>query len=197
MKWTSFGCKLTAVLAGLLLFGMTGGAALAYPPPTGSATMTLSGTSPTVGSTISVSTTVVNQSGIPRSNLACTFEILSQPGTDASIDTTPVRTDLQGTATASLMVGSTPGALVVGATCGEVTSQVEVEVTGTAAAPAAPELPAAPAAAPAPAASLNLPATGTGPAETAPSGLLMALLAGGLLFVGFGSAVRIVSRRSR
>jgi hypothetical protein len=169
---------LAAPFAGLLLFGMVGSTALAYPPPTGSVSMTLSNIAPATGATVSISATVLNQAGVAQSGLECTFQVLSQPGTGATVDATPKLTDASGIATTSLNVGTTPGAILVGATCGQLTSQVEVEVTA-AAAPA----------------SDNLPSTGTGPVDTTPSGLLLTLLAGGLLLVVSGSAMRIATKR--
>ena len=87
MKWSSFGCKLAALFAGLLLVGVVGGGtALAYPPPTGSVTMTLSNSAPATGATVSISATVVNQAGVAQSGLECTFQVVSQPGTGATVD---------------------------------------------------------------------------------------------------------------
>jgi len=182
MKWSSFGSKLAALFAGLLLVGMVGGTALAYPPPTGSVSMTASNGAPAPGTTISVSATVVNQSGVAQSGLSCTFQIASQPGTGAAVDTTPTLTDTNGVASALLAVGSTPGEIVVNANCGGLTSQVLVAVGGSAAPATAPM-------------GLNMPSTGTGPVDTTPSGLLLTLLAGGLLLVVCGSAVRVATKR--
>ena len=78
MKWSSFGCKLAALFAGLLLVGVVGGGtALAYPPPTGSVTMTLSNSAPATGAGVSESTTVVNQAGVAQSGLECALPVVS------------------------------------------------------------------------------------------------------------------------
>jgi len=77
------------------------------------------------------------------SGLACTFDIASQPGSDAAVYPGPVYTDPTGTATTSLQVGSTAGPIIVDANCGDLTAQVSV-VSGAAVA-------------------VQLPATGEGP----------------------------------
>jgi hypothetical protein len=134
-----------AVLATALLLAATawGTARAQYPPPTGNVTLTSSITAPQVGDTITITALVRDVAGVAVGGLACTFDIASQPGTDASVYPGPVVTDLTGVATTSLNVGSTAGPIVVDANCGDLSAQVSV-VSGTATA-------------------VQLPATGEGP----------------------------------
>lgn len=197
MKWSSFGPRLAALAAGVLLVGMLGSAASAvqYPPPTGNVSLSASNATPAAGASISISATAVSQFGTPASGLSCTFQIVSQPGSSAFVDTDPKVTDADGMASTTLNVGTTAGMIVVGANCGELSSHVTVQVRANApAAPAAPIEPAAPAA---PAATtLRLPPTGTGPEGSTPDGLfLIATL--GLLCVAAGSALRITAKQAR
>jgi hypothetical protein len=95
-------------------------------------------------------------------------------------------TDVYGTAVSTLNVGTTPGTILVGANCGEFTSQVAVQAVG-------------PAVGPAPGVTVRMPATGTGPAESQPygAGLVAALLIGGLATLGVGSVLLVAGRRVR
>jgi hypothetical protein len=184
MKWFSFGSKLTALCASLLLVGALGGTALAYPPPTGSVSMSLSNTTPTTGSTVSISATVINQAGAAVQGIECTFAIISQPGTGATVEAGPKLTNYGGVATTTLTTGDAAGTVVVGANCGEMSSQVLVQTT--AAAPSAG------------AATLRVPPTGTGPGDTTPIGLfLTVLMVGGIACLAGGQTLRIVSKRAR
>ncbi|HUS81628.1 MAG TPA: hypothetical protein VM013_00030 [Dehalococcoidia bacterium] len=181
MKWSSLGVKLAGLAVGVLLVGVLGGTALAvYPPPTGSVSMGTSNTTPATGTSVSVSATVLNQFGSPAFGLSCTFQIASQPGSDAVVDAGPKMTDDYGIATTTLNTGTTPGSIVVDANCGELTSQVLVQVAG------------------APSATILLPATGTG-SEAAPTSLVLiaTLLATGLLCMAGGTSLRIAARRAR
>ena len=179
MKWSSLGVKLAGLAAGVLLVGMLGSTASAvYPPPTGSVSMSTSSTTPAAGTSVSISTTVLNQFGSPAFSLSCTFQVLSQPGSDAVVDAGPKVTDDNGVASTTLNVGAAAGTIVVGANCGEMSGQVSVTVQGASGAP-----------------TLRLPPTGTGPAETAPIWLIV--LATGLLCVVAGSSLRIAARRAR
>ena len=68
-------------------------------------------TAPPTGGSVEVTCTVVDSAGAPvTQNEPCTFTVVSQPGTDASLGTTSVTvvTDEDGVATATLNTGSTP-----------------------------------------------------------------------------------------
>jgi hypothetical protein len=187
MKLISLAVRATALIALALVFAHVGlsGTAAQYPPPTGNIIMGASNATPTAGTSVSVSATVVNHTGTAMPDLSCTFQVLSQPGTDATVDAGPKTTDANGVATSTLNVGSTAGTIVVGVTCGELESQVAV-VAGAAVAPAEPGAPAAAA----------LPPTGFAPvARTLPAGALMALLCTGLLALSAGSTLCLVSSR--
>ena len=134
-----------ALLATALLLAATawGTARAQYPPPTGNVTLTSSITAPQVGDTITITALVRDVAGAAVSGLACTFDIASQPGSDASVYPGPVYTDLTGAVTTTLQVGSASGPIVLNANCGDLSAQVSV-VAGTAAA-------------------VQLPATGEGP----------------------------------
>ena len=181
MKWSSIGSKWVALAAAVLMIGIMGATASAvqYPPPTGNVSMTASNAAPAAGSTISISATAMDPTGAVLANLACTFNIVSQPGTSAVVDAGPKTTNASGVATTSLNVGTTAGTVVVGTLCGELSSQVTVQVAA--------------------AAGVRMPATGTGPVDSAPYGLAMiaGLLAGGLTFLFAGSALCVVARRVR
>jgi len=160
---------------------MLGGTASAqYPPPTGSVSMSTSSATPATGTSVSISTTALNQFGTPAFGLSCTFQVLSQPGSGAVVDAGPKVTDANGVASTTLNVGTTPGSIVVGANCGELSSQVLVEVQG------------------APAGTLRLPATGTG-SEAAPTVpvLIVTLFATGLICVAGATSLRRAARRIR
>lgn len=166
------------LLAVLVLAGTAWGTAGAqYPPPTGNVTLTSSVTAPRVGGATTVTAQVRDVQGAAVGGLACSFQIISQPGTDASVATGPVYTDATGAATAALQVGSTAGPVIVGCSCGELTAQVSV-VAGSA--------------------TVQLPATGTGPVESDGSGLpgLWILLGASLAAAGLLVA-RDVRRRAR
>jgi hypothetical protein len=182
MKWSSLGVKLAGLAAGILLVGVLGSTAQAYPPPTGSVSMGTSSATPPAGTSVSISTTVLNQFGSPAFGLSCTFRVLSQPGTSAVVDAGPKVTDGNGIATTTLNVGTTAGTIVVGANCGEMSGQVSVvAVQAGAGAPGA--------------VTLRLPPTGSGPDEAAPGWLIV--LATGLVCVVAGSGLRIAAKRDR
>lgn len=123
----AIGIKALAVLALLLAASFwVGSAAAQYPPPTGNLVLDMSSTSPPTGSVLSITATASDPTGTPIAGLACTFEIVSQPGTDAYVDPGPVNTDANGVATTSLDVGSTSGTILVGSTCGEFSALVSV-----------------------------------------------------------------------
>jgi hypothetical protein len=178
MKFSSIGAKLTALAFGLLFAGMLGGTASAYPPPTGSLTMTASTTTTTVGGSVTLTSTVLSPSGLPVSGLSCTYSIVSQPGGDAAVDAGPKLTDANGIATTTLAVGSTAGVIVVGSDCGGVAGQISVGVLGVVSPPAG---------------STVLPTTGQGPEKTVPTWLIV--LAGGFLCLAAGSGLRVIVKR--
>ena len=140
--------------------------------------MTAETTSPPVGGAAGISVTARDQTGAAVAGIACTFRVISQPGNDATVDAGPFVTNASGVANTTLRAGSTPGNIVVGAICGELSSQVLVT---------------AGAAAPAP----GLPATGQGPGASEPAGWVLGVLLGGLgaLTLGLGLR-RAASRRS-
>jgi len=169
-----------AVLATALLLAATawGTARAQYPPPTGNVTLTSSITAPQVGDTITITALVRDVAGAAVSGLACSFDIASQPGLDASVYPGPVYTDLTGVATTTLSLGSTPGPIILDANCGDLSGQVSV-VAGTAAA-------------------VQLPATGEGPDSEGGSVFvgLWVLLAACMAGVGLLVA-RDLARRAR
>ena len=87
-----------------------------YPPPVGSVTANVSDPSPDTGASVSVTCVVVDSQGQPVADEPCTFTIISQPGTDATLGAPSVivKTNAQGQATAVLNVGTIAGAIVVG-----------------------------------------------------------------------------------
>ncbi|MDP2947937.1 MAG: hypothetical protein Q8P22_00150 [Chloroflexota bacterium] len=111
-----------------------------YPPPVGSVTTTASNTSPATGASVTVTCTVLDTQGNPVANEPCTFTIVSQPGTDATLDgatTVTKTTNAQGKATAVLSAGSAPGQIVVSTGARGIASQVTVSTQAAAPAPAA------------------------------------------------------------
>ena len=174
-----WGWRLGVLAAALLLAGTAWGSARAqYPPPTGNVTLTSSITAPGVGGTTTISAQVRDVLGAAVGGLACTFNIVSQPGTDASVYPGPVYTDATGAATTTLQVGSTPGPIIVGSNCGELSSQVSVMAGG--------------------AAQVQLPATGEGPTDdggSSPIGLWF-LLSASMASLGLLVA-RDLARRAR
>jgi hypothetical protein len=91
MKGFKFSLRLVALAATVLLVGSLAAqkTAAQYPPATGSASMSVSSTTPATGSAISVAVNVVNQLGIYVSGVPCTFQVLSQPGSGAVVDAGP------------------------------------------------------------------------------------------------------------
>lgn len=189
---------LVTVLAVIALVGLTWLAATPasaqYPPPAGSTVaMAAENLAPVVGGSVSVAATVVDPAGSPVEGAQCTFAIVSQPGSDASVDAGPVTTNADGVATSALNVGSTEGTIVVEASCGDVSSQISV-VAGAAAPPASlPEEPAVPPASQAD----QLPSAGFGPGDSAgagvPSGCFFGVL---LLTLAAGAGTAYLVRRA-
>jgi len=166
-----------------------------YPPPVGSVTTTASNTSPATGASVIVTCTVLDTQGNPVANEPCTFTIVSQPGTDATLEgatTVTKTTNAQGKATAVLSAGSAPGQIVVSTSARSITSQVTVSAQAAAPAPTATLPPGAvPGAAP---------PTGGGPPEGGgqPLGLWIAVALAGTA-AGLASLVvaRGVARRPK
>ena len=118
---------IVAVAAGVLLWS-AGQAAADYPPPVGSLSGAASDTAPAPGDDVTVTCTVLDNSGGPMASEPCTFTITSQPG-GASFDGSPStvkNTDQDGVATAVLSSGATPGSIVVSIQSGAMSSQVTV-----------------------------------------------------------------------
>ena len=110
-----------------------------YPPPAGSVTGSVNNPAPSPGASVTVTCTVTNSQGQPVANEPCTFSIVSQPGTNASLGAPSVtaNTNAQGIATAVLSVGTTPGAIVVKVSAMGVQAQVTVSPKAATTVPAA------------------------------------------------------------
>ncbi len=106
-----------------------------YPPPAGGVTAGVSNPAPGTGATVTATCLVVDSQGQPVANEPCTFTIISQPGTDASLGGPSVtaNTNAQGIATAVLSVGTEPGAIVLGVSAMGVQSQITVDAQAPAA----------------------------------------------------------------
>jgi len=118
-----------------------------YPPPVGSVTASVSEPAPTTGASVTATCVVVDSQGQPVADEPCTFTIISQPGTDATLGapSVTVNTNAQGVATATLSVGTKPGTIVVGLSAMGIQSQVTVNTqTPAATVPAGAEPGAAP-----------------------------------------------------
>ena len=192
MKWFSFSLKVVALAVVAALIGsLSVKETAAYGQPTGSATLTGSSTTVSVGGSTELTLTVVNSAGNPWAGKSCELRIFSQPGTDASIipqDST--KTDANGVLTGSLYVGTTLGTVQVTANCGNLFAGLSVVVVAGAA--------VAPPQAPVELAPIAMPPTGVGPAadgETYGLGLIIALLAGGSLTLAAGSVLFLRARR--
>lgn len=74
---------------------------------------------PSAGDSVKLTIAVVQTNGALAVDVTCLVQVLSQPGTDATIEPTVVTTDADGEATATLYVGSTPGAIEISAQCGD------------------------------------------------------------------------------
>jgi len=148
---------LLAVLALLFYGGGRLSTVLAqYPPPAGTVTASAETAAAPTGASVEVACTVLNSAGAPVANQLCTFSIVSQPGSDASLGASSALTDSDGVATAVLYTGSTPGLIVVKVEAGGVSSQVNVATgveLGLAPPTGAPGMPA------------QAPATGMGSAD--------------------------------
>lgn len=99
------------------------------PPTNVVVDVTVSDNSPDVGDTVDVSVTVTDDAGNPRADVACSFDIIDQPGDDAVLESDTGTTDASGVATVGLDVGSTPGTIQIATDCGGVTEVLEVVVS--------------------------------------------------------------------
>jgi hypothetical protein len=113
-----------------------------YPPPVGAVTAGVSNPVPSTGASVTATCLVVDSQGQPVADEPCTFTIISQPGTDATLGapSVTVNTNAQGIATAVLSVGTESGAVVLGMSAMGVQSQVTVNTQAPGIAP--PTLPA-------------------------------------------------------
>jgi hypothetical protein len=111
-----------------------------YPPPSGSITVTGSSTTSQAGGDVTLTCTLRAADGSPIVGTPCTLTIVSEPGTDAGLDSKTVTkiTDANGQITDTLHVGSTPGLIIIAAQSGGLQSTLVVQVMGSAAPPAAP-----------------------------------------------------------
>jgi hypothetical protein len=105
-----------------------------------------------------VTVTVCDDDGNVVAGVFCAFAIVSQPDTDARLETSFGTTDADGQVATTLHVGDTTGTIQLQARCGEITMEASVHVVGT---PPA-----------------SLPDTGTGDALTGASraGVVLGLL---------------------
>lgn len=179
-------CSVLAA-AGFWVFG-GGAASAAYPPNPTSVALAAGNMAPATGDSVSVAVSVLDASGSPVADVSCSFTIVSQPGTDASLSPNGGRTNAQGVASTTLKVGSNPGTIVVGANCGNVTGIVSVVASAAAAPPAS--IPGGPSTGP------TLPSSGTGAGSSSlPKTLILASLA--LLALSGSSAwFYVVARRN-
>lgn len=192
MKWMSISVKVVALAVVALALGtMTRGASAQYPPPTGGVSLEVSSSTATAGSSVAVSAKVIAPNGTAVSGISCTFAVVSQPGSDAAVNPGPFTSDANGVVTSSLAVGTTPGSIIVGVQCGELSSRVSVVVSGAAQGTGTGTG--------ADAGAVFLPSTGTGPMESAFFGVqaVIALLACGIVALAAGSALMLRARRVR
>jgi len=190
MKWFSFSLKVVVLAVVAALIGsLSVKETAAYEQPTGSATLTGSSTTVSVGGSTELTLTVVNSAGNPWAGKSCELYISSQPGTGASVTQGSATTDAGGVITGILHVGTTLGTVQVTANCGNLFAGLSVVVVaGAAVAP--PQAPVEPG-------RIAMPPTGVGPAaygEPSGLGLIIALLAGGSLTLAAGS---VLFRRAR
>lgn len=197
MRGTRTVLKTLVLLATLALLiygsGWLSTALAQYPPPAGTVTGASDADAAPTGGSVEVTCTVLDTAGAPVAGEACTFTIVSQPGTDASIGTGSVTeiTDADGVATATLNVGSTAGDIVVEVEARGLSSQVTVTAGGEPGI-APPAVPSAPIS--------QLPATGGGgiagmPGDAATKGALAMGVAAAAM-VTAASAYLIVRRRT-
>ena len=189
MKWLTFSLKVAVLAVVAVLIGsLSVKETAAYPQPTGSAELSGSSTSVSVGGSTELTLTVVDSAGKPVAGKTCTMYIKSQPGTDASITQDSTTTDAGGVVTGTLYAGTARGTVEITANCGNVFAGLSV-VVGAAAPPQAPVEPTR----------IGMPPTGLGPADSEAQrlGLVIALLASGSLTLAAGSMLFSKARRVR
>jgi hypothetical protein len=136
-----------ATIGLLVALAIAGGTASAqYPPPVGSVDTSVSDPTPATGASVTCTCEVLDTVGNPVAGEVCTFTIVSQPGTDASLSSITAITNAQGIATVTLFTGSTLGSIVVSSEARGIQSQATV--TAEAATPVVPATPAVPGLAP-------------------------------------------------
>jgi len=169
------------VLALLLSLAALNGpvSAQPYPPPVGSLSTGASPTTPSVGGATTLTATVLDNSGNPVSGAEVSFQIATQPGTDArfanSLTQITAVTGANGVATAVLSAGNKSGNIVIKMVSGDKSSQLTLQVQPVA----------------------GVPATGGPPASEDGDGLAgwqAALIAAGVAILIGGSAVMIRRR---
>lgn len=178
--------SLGTAIAVLLLMAISnsGMARAQYPTPSGNLTVAASQTTATAGQSVTVTATLLDVNGTRLASHSCTLNILSQPGTDASVTPANANTDASGVVTATVNVGTTPGTITVRVTCGSVIGSVSV-VAGASVRPSLP-----------PRSAVELPNTGSGASGQSHGSDITGVLAAALvLLVLGGHAVR--SRRRR
>jgi len=125
-------------VAALSLVWVLGVSHAQYPPPAGGLTLESDETTATPEGDTLLTCRVFEADGTPIAGTACTFKIVSEPGTDAEVGSKEITkvTDENGVATTMLRVGTTSGVIVVEASSGEFVSNVLVTVDD---APAPPQ----------------------------------------------------------
>lgn len=168
---------------GIGLVAISAGAAHAQYPPRSSASVVLAATSPALaaGEATSIAAVVQDGTGSRIAGVWCAFTIVSQPGSDANLESASRATDEQGVATTTL-TSSTAGNVVVNALCAGIAGQTTVIVS----APASPAQRAADSAA--------LPGSGAGVGTNGAVALIWPALC--LLLAGTGLGVLQVGRRT-
>ena len=107
---------LAAVVATLAAFLMIQTASAQYPPPRGGIVCIVNQISVKSESAVEISAVVRDSGGNAVSGVSVFFNIVSQPGDSASLETAVETTDGSGTASTKLFAGLDQGQLVVSAT---------------------------------------------------------------------------------
>lgn len=160
---------ITWLVAAGLAIGLASHAWAQYPPPAGNLTVGAGDTTPDLGASVTVTATLLDETGEPVAGVECSFSIADQPGSDASVAAGPFTTDADGSVTTALNTGSTAGTIAIEATCGELSAQVSVVAGAPGALPPGALPPA------------SLPDTGGAGAEEGINWLFWTLIAAGAL----------------
>jgi hypothetical protein len=155
----------------VLALGLAAQAWAQYPPVTGNVVLAAGDATPDLGEEVTLTAAVLDENAEPLAGVECSFSIASQPGDDASVDAGPFTTDANGNVSTTLDTGSTAGAIVVEASCGELSAQVSV-VAGEAEPPASQPGAEPPA---------SLPDTGSGAASSSAGWAIWAIAAAGVV----------------